>query len=88
MFASRSSRPLATLVAVLGLLAAFMLGAASPSSGASHPRHHVVRANETLWAIAEAGYPNDDPRASVDRIEHANHLPTPTIAPGQMLLLP
>ena len=77
-----------TMLAALGLVVAFMLGEASPSSGASHPRHHLVRANETLWGIAEVGYPNDDPRASVDKIEHANHLSSPTIAPGQVLVLP
>jgi hypothetical protein len=88
MFGARSSRPLLTLLSVLALVAAFMLGEASPSSGASHPRHHRVHAHETLWSIAESGYPSDDPRAAVYRIEQANALSGATIVPGQVLVLP
>jgi hypothetical protein len=88
MFGQVSIRPVLTLLTVAGLFAAFLLGHAPPSSGASHPRHHRVRAHETLWAIAEAGYPSDDPRAAVYRIEQANGLSGATIAPGQVLVLP
>jgi nucleoid-associated protein YgaU len=88
MFGQASIRPLLTLLTLAGLFAAFLLGQASPSSGASHPRHHTVRAHETLWAIAEARYPSDDPRAAVYRIEQANGLSGATISPGQVLVLP
>jgi LysM domain len=67
---------------------ALFLSHAVPSSGAGHPRHHRVRAGETLWGIASTGYPQSDPRAAVDRIEHANHLTSASIVPGQVLLLP
>jgi LysM repeat protein len=73
---------------MLLVAAVLLLGHAVPSSGAGHPRHHRVQAGETLWGIASADYPDSDPRASVDRIEQANHLSSASIVPGQMLLLP
>jgi nucleoid-associated protein YgaU len=87
MFAMALPR-LSALTAALALTGALLLGHASPSSGASHPRRHMVRAGETLWAIALAGYPGDDPRDAVYRIERANHLAVATIVPGQVLRLP
>jgi hypothetical protein len=89
MFDSPTSNRRAGLFAgTLLVAAALFLGHAVPSSGAGHPRHHRVRAGETLWGIASAGYPSSDPRAAVDRIEHANHLGSASIVPGQVLLLP
>jgi nucleoid-associated protein YgaU len=47
-----------------------------------------VRAGDTLWSIASARYPGRDVRNEVWRIEHANHLETPDLMPGQTLLVP
>lgn len=89
MFARDSHRSLATLALALAMVLAVLLWSAAPSSGASsHSRRHTVRAGETLWAIAEAGYPGSDPRDAVYRIEQANHLASPLIDPGQVLVLP
>jgi LysM repeat protein len=89
MFVSSTSNHRASLFAGTFLVAAALfLGHVVPSSGAGHPRHHRVRAGETLWGIASSGYPDSDPRAAVDRIEQANHLTSASIVPGQVLLLP
>lgn len=48
----------------------------------------MVRAGETLWGIAETGYPGSDPREAIYRIEQANHLASATISPGMVLRLP
>ena len=68
--------------------AAFLLGEAIPSRGASPPRHHRVHAGETLWGIAERAYPGDDPREAVYRIRVANHIPGSSIVAGEKLVLP
>ena len=53
----------------------------------SNPRFHTVRHGETLWSIAAESY-GGDPREGVWLLEQRNHLPGPTIVPGQRLLLP
>jgi hypothetical protein len=88
MFASSSTRRLITGLAALACAAAFLLGEAIPSRGASPPRHHLVHAGETLWGIAEHAYPGDDPREAVYRIRVANHIPGSQIVAGQKLVLP
>jgi Tfp pilus assembly protein FimV len=88
MFASASTRRLITALAALACAAAFLLGEAIPSRGASPPRHHRVHAGETLWSIAERAYPNDDPREAVYRIRAANNLPGSAILAGEELVLP
>jgi hypothetical protein len=88
MFASVSTRRLITATAALACAGAFLLGEAIPSRGASPARHHRVHPGETLWAIAEHAYPNDDPREAVYRIRVANKLPGSVIVAGQKLVLP
>lgn len=89
MFASLDIRRLLTLVAASAVVLAFVMSYAAPSSsGASHPRHHAVRAGETLWSIALHAYPSSDPRDAVYRIEQANDLHDAGIAAGQELVLP
>jgi LysM repeat protein len=87
MFASHTYRSFLGLTAALVLAAAFLLGQAAPSSGASHPRHHVVRPGETLWSIASRTY-GGDPRQGVYNITQANHTAGSVIVPGQHLVLP
>ena len=88
MFASASTRRLITALAALACAAAFLLGEAIPSRGASPARHHHVHAGETLWGIAEHAYPGDDPREAVYRIREANHIPGSSIVVGEELVLP
>ena len=47
-----------------------------------------VRPGDTLWSIASAQYPNEDPRNAIDQISALNHLDGQTIEPGEQLQLP
>ena len=78
----------------LGIVAGFA-GTAASASGppqgeqqlvASH--RYVVKAGDTLWAIAEHQARGDDPRPLVDAIADANGLGSTTIVPGQTLIVP
>jgi hypothetical protein len=88
MFASPDIRRALTLIAAAACALALLLSYAAPSSGASHPHRHAVRAGETLWSIAEHAYPSSDPRDAVYRIEQTNGMHDSDIAAGQVLVLP
>jgi nucleoid-associated protein YgaU len=77
----------------IGIVAAFAGTAASDSGSpegerlvASH--RYVVKAGDTLWAIAEHQARGDDPRPLVDAIADTNDLGSANIVPGQTLIVP
>ena len=84
MFAQSSLvRILFLAVAVLLLWALF-----AGEGGAGGPeRHYRVKPGDTLWSIAERTYAGD-PREGVWELSKRNVLTSPTIVPGQMLVLP
>ncbi len=69
------------------VLVALALATARPSQGASGEDRHLVRAGETLWALAVAHYAGD-PRAAIWRIEQRNGLAGESLRPGTVLYLP
>ena len=78
----------------LGIVAGFA-GTAASASGSPQgeeqlvARHrYVVKAGDTLWAIAEHQARRDDPRPLVDAIADANDLGSANIVPGQTLIVP
>jgi nucleoid-associated protein YgaU len=76
-------------VLVSGVLVAVSLALARVAAGDTAPVERVVvRPGDTLWSIAAARYPADDPRERVDAIERLNGLSGPTIVVGESLLLP
>ncbi len=83
MFVSR----LTSLGVVLALFAAFALGAARPSVGATPEARYVVQPGDTLWAIAEARY-GGDPREGVWKLQEANKLEGSKLRPGDVILVP
>ncbi|HEX2505463.1 MAG TPA: LysM peptidoglycan-binding domain-containing protein [Gaiellaceae bacterium] len=83
MFVSR----LASLGVALALLAAFALGAARPSVGATPETRYVVQPGDTLWGIAAARY-GGDPREGVWKLQEANMMSGSTLVPGQVILVP
>jgi hypothetical protein len=48
----------------------------------------VVEPGQTLWQIAEAAAPGDDPRVTIMRIQDLNGLADASVAAGQRLALP
>ena len=78
---------LALLVAVLTLGAPAAAGVLHPSPGPATVTY-VVRPGDTLWSIATAVAPADDPRAVVRAIGAANDLAGAGLVPGQALQVP
>ncbi|HLX18563.1 MAG TPA: LysM peptidoglycan-binding domain-containing protein [Gaiellaceae bacterium] len=74
---------------ILALLAALAIGLveARISNGAGRKQLYVVRPADTLWSIASKTY-GGDPREGIWRIEHANHLVSDDIEPGETIVLP
>lgn len=73
---------------IIVTLAALVVGMAARSShGAGPERTYVVKPADTLWSIAERNY-GGDVREGVWKLERRNHLTTPTLVPGQTLVLP
>lgn len=76
-------RMLLLAVAVLVLWALF-----ANDSGASGPaERYVVQRGDTLWSIAVEHF-SGDPREGVWELQQRNELPSATIVPGQVLVLP
>jgi LysM repeat protein len=75
------------LVVILAIIAVAVAWGARQSDSAGKPQVYVVRAGDTLWAIAAKHYPGD-PRSAVYKLENANNLGGPTVQPGERLLIP
>jgi len=76
------------LVLAVAMVAASFILARAVAGGTAPVERVVVQPGDTLWSIAAAHYPGDDPRARVDAIERLNGLAGPTIEAGETLLLP
>ena len=87
---TRGRAVLLLLAAAIGLVVVVFawFGAASSSAPtrAAQPVQVTVHDGDTLWSIAGKVAPNHDPRAVVARLLQLNHLRTPTLVPGQVLL--
>jgi hypothetical protein len=89
--ARRHPRHLGRSLLVAGtaaLLVRVTLGGASGTLSATGAETVVVAAGDSLWSIAAAHFPGDDPRERVGQIEQLNGLPSADIHPGDRLLLP
>jgi Tfp pilus assembly protein FimV len=69
-------------------LAALLAPPSQAATPAGPPRAIVVRSGDTLWSIATAALPREDPGAAVDRVRVFNHLPDNRVYVGEQLLLP
>jgi nucleoid-associated protein YgaU len=75
------------LFLLAGLALVIWSVAPRPSGAHGHKVTYRVQAYDTLWTIAQAHY-GGDVRGAVWRIQSANHLGSPELRPGQMLVLP
>lgn len=81
------------MVGTVAVLAAFGAGPVGRAVAPEAPRpvaehRYVVRAGDTLWAIAERVAPGEDPRPVVDSIETRNDVAAGSLVPGQSLVVP
>lgn len=82
------------VVALLALLpiaiAMFFLGTRSAEAMDTAPKTAIVKveAGQTLWDVAVAVAPDEDPRATIWTIREMNHLQTSEILAGQALTVP
>ena len=83
-----------TVAAAGFLVGVLVLGSpvARAFAGADAPERpsasHVVRAGDTLWSIAEAHAPGEDPRVVIHDIAELNDLGDGPLIPGRPLTLP
>lgn len=75
------------VVVIVGLLAVAVAFGARRSDGAGRDEVYVVRAGDTLWAIAASHY-GGDPRQGVWRLRERNGLGGTLLRPGQRLVVP
>lgn len=82
------------LVALLGLLsivaALLLIGTRSAQAETTIPATAIIKieAGQTLWDVAVAIAPNEDPRATIWTIKALNGLETSEVQAGQALVVP
>jgi predicted Zn-dependent protease len=87
----RGRAMLVLLVAAVAFLA-FSIGRVASQAGTeptgSATRAVTVQPGQTLWQLAVQVAPQDDPRATVDRIRELNDMRTEVLQAGQRLVVP
>ena len=84
-------RRLVALLALLPIVAAFLLiGTRSAQAETAMPATAIIKieAGQTLWDVAVAIAPNEDPRATIWTIKALNGLQTSEVQAGQALVVP
>ncbi len=84
-------RRVVALLALLPIVLAFLLvGTRAAQADASGPTTAVVKveAGQSLWDIAVAIAPNEDPRSTIWTIKALNGLETSEVQAGQALVVP
>ena len=84
-------RRLVALLALLPIVFAFLLiGTRSAQAETSQPTTAIIKveAGQSLWDVAVAIAPNEDPRSTIWTIRALNGLETSEIQSGQALIVP
>jgi LysM repeat protein len=58
------------------------------TDAAPKPAQVTVHSGETLWDVATRIAPKHDPREIVAQLQRLNHLSSPRLVAGQVLLVP
>ncbi len=88
---SQEGRLLRTLIGIVVLFSALVVGPRAFAAGDSADtgsRTYVVAEGETLWGIANEVAPDAATGQTVARIMSLNHFSSPTIHPGEQILVP
>lgn len=87
---ARGRRVLAAFALLPVVLGSIVVGTRSASATATAPatRQVVVHQGESLWDIAVAVKPGEDPRKTIWKIQQLNHMATSEVIAGQGLLVP
>lgn len=75
------------IVAFIAMQLHSSIFANNPSVETQTMRIHEVKLGESLWAVAQNYYPNQNTRKAVDFIMETNGLDTSIVQPGQILKL-
>ena len=84
-------RRVVALLALLPIVLAFLLiGTRAAQADATRPTTAVVKveAGQSLWDVAVAIAPNEDPRSTIWTIKALNGLETSEVQAGQALIVP
>lgn len=88
----RLARTVVVLLAVLTVLAFGFAGRMPAGAGADAPVSAtstvIVQPGQSLWEIARSVAPQDDVRATIDRLVSLNNLESTSVRPGQKLVVP
>lgn len=90
----RTAALLALLITLVNLFAQFVSGASAASSSVSHSvatadiRYVSVRSGDTLWSLAQAYAPTQDPRDWINQVVTINNLQGIDLVAGQRLAIP
>jgi hypothetical protein len=80
------------VLAMIGVAAAVLLGGGTAlGGGQARPlpvTYHQLAPGETLWEVASATAPGEDPRDVVIRIMELNRLPSAHVVAGTRLAIP
>ena len=88
---TRRGRLTITLLALVVIIFGVVAGASSAfgRTAPTSPAPVVVQPGDTLWSLARAVNPSDDPRGTIDLLRELNGLsPDSPLVPGQRLILP
>jgi hypothetical protein len=85
----RSARRLKLTIAATGMVVtALVMSRVAYGGGPTGMETVVVQPGQTLWSIAAARYPDDDPRSRIDDIVRLNNLGSQPIHAGETISVP
>jgi len=88
---TRRGRRLVAMMALLPMAVFLWFNSSHGAAAADHSpatRTVVVQPGQTLWDVAVATKPGNDPRQTVFELKKVNHLTSSDVWPGQAIVVP